>query len=126
MGVSCEVNLIGGEPTADQEALYEQMIRTMQDDPAEFLIFEFMNAKNLPGTQQGLVFYQMCRQEGKICAEIRIDRADGMRMYARSMDDDTAAELLHAMIRTRTAPDPAGWEDITEQVLRGPDDADFE
>ena len=124
MGVSCTVNLVDAEPTAEQIGLFTGMIRLMQEDPSEFLIYEFKNPKNPPGVQQGLVFCQMCREEGKILAEMRIDGAEQWRMYEAVLEEDAACGLLKELIRTREAPDLAGWEDITDKVVS--DDSEFE
>ena len=51
--------------------------------------------------------------------EIRIDRPEGMRMYARKMNKWEAAEWLRWMIRTRQEPDVKGWEDITKEIFGG-------
>ena len=126
MGITCEISLIDDDPTEEQAVLFERLIRSLRDMPTEFLIFEFRNAKNGPGEQQGLVFFQLCRENGAIHSEVRIDRKDGIHMYARRMNDGETIGLLRWMIRTRTAPDINGWEDITEQALREPDDSEFE
>ena len=124
MGVSYVVNLVDADPAEEQIALFTAIIRTMQELPAEFAVFEFQNAKNKPGRQRGLVFCQLCREEGKIHAEIRIDGADCWRMYAAVLEEDDAEDLLRQLVATREAPDLAGWEDITETVVQ--DEADFE
>ena len=124
MGVSCTVNLVDANPAEEQIALYAALIRTMQEDPSEFVIFEFQNARNKPGQQQGLVFYQMCREEGKIHAEVRIDGPVYWKMYAVTLEDEAAVKLLRQMIATREAPDVSGWEDITDAVIH--DEAEFE
>ena len=98
MGISCEINFIDENPTKEQAALFEQLICSLRDSPTEFLIFQFRNPKNGPDRQQGLVFFQLCREGSKI----------------------------HAEIRARTAPDLAGWEDITEQAFAVPGDEEFE
>ncbi len=117
MGMSCEINLIGVEPTGKQETLFVKLVRSLEDVPGEFIIFEFMNAKNGPDTQQGLVFYQLCRDGRKLHGEVRIDTPEGRRMYARDMEEREALDLLHWTIRTRKAPDIRGWEDITEEIF---------
>ena len=124
MGVSYTMNLVDAEPTEEQIVLFAETIRLLRDNPTEFAIFEFMNAKNKPGQQQGLVFYQMCRDGDMIHAEVRIDGPKEWRMYAITLEDDEAIILLRKMIATREAPDLAGWEDITDKVNQ--DDSEFE
>ena len=124
MGVSCTVNLVDAEPTEEQIALFVSMLRCLRDNSSEFMIFEFMNAKNRPGEQQGLVFFQICREEERIHAEIRVDGAEKWRMYAADLKEDDAAALLQELIASRAVPDLAGWEDITETIVT--DDSEFE
>ena len=126
MGTSYVVNLVDAEPTEEQLALFREIIRTMQDLPAEFAVFEFQNSRNKPGEQQGLVFYQLCREEEQIRAEVRIDGPEEWRMYGIIFSVEEAVKLLGTLIATREAPDLAGWTDITESVRRGPEDWEFE
>ena len=126
MGISCEINFIDENPTREQAVLFEQLICSLRDSPTEFLIFQFRNPKNGPDRQQGLVFFQLCREGSKIHAEIRIDGSGETRMYAKQMEKADAVGHLRRMIRTRTAPDLAGWEDITEQAFAVPGDEEFE
>ena len=124
MGVSCTVDLSDGNPTREQTALFAEMIRSLRNLPTEFLIFDFMYAGDRPGRQQGMVFCQMCRKGKRIRAEIRMDGPEEWRLYAMSLETDEAVKLLRKLIRTRTAPDLSGWEDITETAF--PDDSEFE
>ena len=120
VGVSCTINLVDAEPTEEQVALFLGMVRAMSENPTEFMIFEFMNARNKPGQQQGLVFCQVCREDGRIHAEVRLDGPEEWRMYGTDLEEDEAAALLRQLIATRAAPELAGWEDITDRVF--PDD----
>ncbi len=115
--MGCEINLIDTEPTEKQEALFIKLIRALEDKPDEFVIFEFQNANNRPDTQQGLVFFQLCRDGRFLNGEIRIDRPEGMQMYRRKMNKWEAADWLRWMIRTRQEPDIKGWEDITKEIF---------
>lgn len=126
MGISSEISLIGAEPSEEQTALFAEMIRTLRDSSTEYVIFDFQNPENGPDRQQGLVFYQVCREGESICAEVRIDTAAGKKMYRALLPEEEAAALLREMIRTREAPDITGWEDIMEEVFRPLADEDFE
>ena len=124
MGVNCIVNLIDADPTEEQVALFGVMIRAMLDVSAEFIVFEFQNSNNKAGGQQGLVFYQVCRDGKMIHAEVRIDGPEGRKLYSVMLSDDDATALLRQLIETRTAPDLTGWKDITDDIFQ--DDSEFE
>lgn len=126
MGINCEICCIDDNPTEEQIVLFEKLICSMRDMPTEFLIFDFLNPKNGPKEQQGLVFCQMCREGNGIHVEIRIDMPDEIRMYASQMKEEEVTDLLRRMIRTRSAPDITEWEDITKRVFTESRDEDFE
>ena len=126
MGFSGNISFIDENPTPEQAALFERLICSLQDTPSEFLVFEFQNAENGPEKHQGLVFFQLCREDGKIRAEFRTDGLDGRRMYMKRMTEEETVRVFRRMVRTRTAPDSAGWEDITAQAFTKPGDEEFE
>lgn len=114
-GINSIIDLKKTDPTEEQIAIFCLLIRSLQDLPYEFVIFNF---RRDDGTEKGLIFYQMCRDGKDMHIEVRIDEPF-FTVYANTVKDEEAIALLREMIDTREAPDVSDWEDITAKVRRG-------
>ena len=117
IGISHTINLIDSEPTAEQTAVYMVLARTLRDMKYEHIIFDFQSYES-PGESTGLIFLQMCRDGDQMHVEVRIDCPE-LKMYASTMDENDAVDLLREAIHTREAPDVSGWKDITDEIGKG-------
>lgn len=111
-GISHSVNLIDAEPTSEQIAVYSVLIRSLRNLPYEHVVFDFQESDK---ADPGLQYYQLCRDEKELHVEVCIN-APSFKMYAKTVKDEEAIELLREMINTRETPDISDWEDITERV----------
>ena len=111
-GISHSVNLIDAEPTSEQIAVYSVLIRSLRNLPYEHVVFDFQESDK---ADPGLQYYQLCRGEKELHVEVCIN-APSFKMYAKTVKDEEAIELLREMINTRETPDISDWEDITERV----------
>ena len=117
-GIPAVIRLENSRPTQAQRTAYAALIRSLRDLPCEHIIFDFLDADRQDGEQIGLVFYQMTRAgDGRLCVEIRLDRADGRRMYRLLCGDSRAVELLDGILTENRVPDLTDWTDITAEIF---------